>query len=483
MLKSGRQTMAINSAPSGIDVYREDQLVGTTPCTYEYDPEHGSIVELRLSDENHETTKLELNPKVSSKVAFANAMLFHLPMLFTKKDAVELYDLGIDEVTVGMVPKIPEVNEDYNFPIVEIIVNSSALKGTIDKRKIIKADREALMREFDTESYRATAFRRGAQNSYVQARFIRSNNTGSKEFLEKSTFKVKVSIEHIDVNIKESRKRVTGTAQMKIRWKFLDCKTDEEKFELTTDLLHNAISSRKSRVLVEAAQRSMRQLLAQEELLEYLSEMKVEALEASKGELMNLDASSVIQFNDRDDMIENLIRAVATVRTSDGHGSAFLIDNNGHFLTNYHVIEGASSIKVILDQGLELDGKVVKQNPNMDLALLHVENITMPCLVLGNENDIKLGQEVFAIGTPVDEQLGQTVSKGILSGKRKIEEYQFLQTDVSINPGNSGGPLISSKGLVIGINTLKISGGGLEGLGFAVPITLALEMLNLEISD
>ena len=90
-----------------------------------------------------------------------------------------------------------------------------------------------------------------------------------------------------------------------------------------------------------------------------------------------------------------------------------------------------------------------------------------------------LGEEIFAIGTPMEAALSQSVSRGILSGRRDIEGRSLLQTDVSINPGNSGGPLIDENGLVVGVATLKISGKGLEGLGFGVPMSQALEMLNI----
>ena len=100
----------------------------------------------------------------------------------------------------------------------------------------------------------------------------------------------------------------------------------------------------------------------------------------------------------------------------------------------------------------------------------------------GNDAGLMLGEEIFAIGTPMETSLGQSVSRGILSGRRELEGRSYLQTDVSINPGNSGGPLLDETGQVIGVATMKISGKGLEGLGFGVPISVALEMLNLKMA-
>ena len=138
-----------------------------------------------------------------------------------------------------------------------------------------------------------------------------------------------------------------------------------------------------------------------------------------------------------------------------------------------------SLVKVKFEQGFTLDAQVVKTNRDFDLALLKVQATDLPALNLGDDKGLMLGEEIFAIGTPMEAALSQSVSRGILSGRRDIEGRSLLQTDVSINPGNSGGPLIDENGLVVGVATLKISGKGLEGLGFGVPMSQALEMLNI----
>jgi S1-C subfamily serine protease len=123
---------------------------------------------------------------------------------------------------------------------------------------------------------------------------------------------------------------------------------------------------------------------------------------------------------------------------------------------------------------------VVKVNRDFDLCLLKVQASDIAAMAIGDDKTLLLGEELYAIGTPLGLELGQSVSRGIMSGRREIEGRQYLQTDVSINPGNSGGPLIDENGQVVGVATLKISGKGLEGLGFGVPISVALEMLNVK---
>jgi len=227
-------------------------------------------------------------------------------------------------------------------------------------------------------------------------------------------------------------------------------------------------------------QDAARQLLDEEGLYDRIAAATITGRERSKGEVIQLARPSTISFTDRNAMIPALVKGVVTVEMKDGHGSGFLITNDGHIITNAHVVGTGATAKVRFEQGFSLDGQVVKVNRDFDLALIKVPGNDLPALALGNDADLQLGQELYAIGTPLDKSLGQTVTRGILSGRREIEGCKYLQTDVPINPGNSGGPLIGADGKVMGVATLKIKAAGVEGIGFGVPITTALEMLNIE---
>jgi len=130
---------------------------------------------------------------------------------------------------------------------------------------------------------------------------------------------------------------------------------------------------------------------------------------------------------------------------------------------------------------LELNAEVLRTDPYYDVALISLTSgkgyRPLPLAVGGEKPGYQVGDDVMAIGTPEFVDLGQTVSRGVVSGNRMAEDRQFIQTDVSINPGNSGGPLINSEGKVIGIVTLKKFDS--EGIGFAVPIDQAVEALNI----
>jgi len=164
-----------------------------------------------------------------------------------------------------------------------------------------------------------------------------------------------------------------------------------------------------------------------------------------------------------------------------GVGSGFVISSDGYILTNNHVIDDATQIKIKLSDGKEYDAKVVGRDPKTDLALLKAEGASnLHPLQLGDSDSLKVGNWVVAIGSPFG--LEQTVTAGIVSAKGRVigsgPYDNFIQTDASINPGNSGGPLLNTEGQVIGINTAIFSqSGGNVGIGFAIPVNMAKEIV------
>ncbi|MBI5801467.1 MAG: trypsin-like peptidase domain-containing protein [Verrucomicrobia bacterium] len=171
-------------------------------------------------------------------------------------------------------------------------------------------------------------------------------------------------------------------------------------------------------------------------------------------------------------------QAVVQVRTPGGLGSGFFINEDGHLITNFHVIEGETqiSIEVYHQRSGQLERKPYKQvrivamNKFADLALLKIEDAGAPKFArvpLGEADALSVGERVFAIGSPLG--LERTVTEGILSTKtRQMQGALYLQTTTQINPGNSGGPLFNLRGEVVGVTNMKITFG--EGLGFAIPV-------------
>lgn len=160
-------------------------------------------------------------------------------------------------------------------------------------------------------------------------------------------------------------------------------------------------------------------------------------------------------------------------RQVSGQGSGVIVSHDGDILTNNHVVDGATEIKVKLFDGRELDAEVVGTDENTDLALLRLKDSSdLPVARLGDSDELEVGDWVMAIGNPFG--LEATVTVGVLSGKGRVigagPYDNYLQTDTSINPGNSGGPLFNLEGEVVGINTAIVRGG--QGIGFSIPINM-----------
>jgi serine protease Do len=167
-------------------------------------------------------------------------------------------------------------------------------------------------------------------------------------------------------------------------------------------------------------------------------------------------------------------------RELKGLGSGMIMDPQGHILTNYHVVGGATSIEVQLSDGSRFPAKVVGTDPKTDLAVIHISaKDHLPHVIFGDSDKVEVGQWVAAIGHP--RGLDQTVTQGIISAKHRRgitdpNSYEdFMQTDAAINPGNSGGPLLNLMGEVIGVNAAIVSqSGGFEGIGFTIPSNIAV---------
>src|SRR5262249_48275966 len=163
-------------------------------------------------------------------------------------------------------------------------------------------------------------------------------------------------------------------------------------------------------------------------------------------------------------------------------GSGVIVSSDGHILTNNHVVNGATEIKVSLPDKREMDAKVVGTDPKTDIAVLKIDAKDLPTLPLGDSTKMRVGDFVIAVGNAFG--VGEAVTMGIISatgrGGLGIEDYEdFIQTDAAVNPGNSGGALVNVNGELIGINTAILSGGGGNvGVGFAVPVNMARTVMN-----
>ena len=168
----------------------------------------------------------------------------------------------------------------------------------------------------------------------------------------------------------------------------------------------------------------------------------------------------------------------------EGQGSGFILDKEGHILTNYHVIANAENVEVTLHNKRNYPAKIIGVDRSHDLAVIQISAQDLVPATLGDSRNLAVGQKVFAIGNPFG--LAGTMTRGIISSIRPVGGPngntidEAIQTDAAINPGNSGGPLLNSRAEVIGINSMIATGGAEQsaGIGFAIPINSAKAVLN-----
>lgn len=178
--------------------------------------------------------------------------------------------------------------------------------------------------------------------------------------------------------------------------------------------------------------------------------------------------------------IPDALGSVVAIFTDSGHGSGFLVSNDGYLITNQHVVGGSKYVKVRWSDGFETLGEVIRSDKRRDVALVKTDPHGRSPLSL-RRGGVQAAEAVFALGTPLDPKFQGTVTKGVVSSTRILDGFAFIQSDVTVNPGNSGGPLLDEAGAVVGIAVLAYRPDDLPtGINLFIPIGDALDFLNLK---
>lgn len=482
LLNKGNQSMLISSSPVGALVYENGAEVGTTPYTYTYDRTDGAAVSLELRKEGHENRIFEVRPAKKNAILLADALLFNIPYYAGDAKSTALYSFPKKEFAVNLYRNLPAEVQKSDLPVVtmENKLPAKSAVGTFGSTKLTTVSKE--LADLDFPDLLTSSALSALHGSYVEARSARLATQKGDEAVRRAKVYLKPVLKGLDVRLTSLDRRAYGTVETQMEWRFMSgIDKDSLLFSYDKRTTYPVFAVPVREVLGAAMKDAARQLLDEPDLRERLGKVFDTGLVRSKGEHVALITPTPIAFTGRKDMLAALVKGVVTIETKNGHGSGFLITNDGHLITNAHVVEDEGTVKVRFEQGFTLDGQVIKVNRDFDVALVKVSGNDLPALSIGDDSALQLGEELFAIGTPLDKELGQTVTRGIMSGRREFEGRTFLQTDVSINPGNSGGPLIDETGKVVGVATLKISDSGVQGIGFGVPITKALEMLNISL--
>jgi len=333
------------------------------------------------------------------------------------------------------------------------------------------------------ETYYKQALCDGFDLSYLLIKECYWNEPPEFKYIIKEAACIHPVLRNINFGVSKSTKgvlegRTTGTVEWQITKN--DASNDTIAIVTVQSVLTHKYYSTKAIIdslLGESAKKLLENDLVYEMLLP-LSEANKKGTEVSN-DTIHLDRVKPLKFKSPKDFSSRITQSVVTVSHDEGFGSGFIISKEGHILTNYHVVKNHDHVKVKLTFGITLDATVLRTNQDYDMALLILNGSEFSPLTIGNSDSCYIGENVFAVGTSSDIELNQSMTKGIISGRRSFEEHEYFQTDVGINSGNSGGPLINENGEVIGMVTAKKVGRGIEAIGFAIPVNEIIDRLNI----
>ena len=324
---------------------------------------------------------------------------------------------------------------------------------------------------------------KGFNNTYLDAYDIDANKS-EKTRMFKPKIIVKPVIKKLEYRLNGRFLRdYTGPAILQCEWQFFFINDSSKMIgKTTTNSSFYRTGKDYNLPMHELMYEASRDLVSNDTLYSFLEKLQSKFLESNYLKPTIITKAKLPTFSSQKEMLKFISLNVVTVENENGFGSGVIIDPSGIVLTNHHVvIDDTIEIKVrIKDKDELLNATVISKNSDYDLALLKLPAGKYSFISLSTDDSLETGDVVFAIGTPLDKSLGQSVTKGIISGFREFNGIKFIQTDVSINAGNSGGALVNDEGKFIGISTMKIAGKGIEGLGFCIPASTIIKGLNLK---
>jgi len=319
------------------------------------------------------------------------------------------------------------------------------------------------------------------KNSSVEFLTVRDTNRYSSSYQSSLSFSPIIIHTEYPVYKIVNLKKKKGIYYYHISYSFqifLSCnhKEKEKIFEITKDTIFIAQSYRDA--AYKASENSFRSFIGDSNRVSKRIEEKFcENLHQFKGNSIQLSIQSIGTGNMKSN-IKKAKEAVYTLELKHRIGSGVCVDKRGLIVTNYHVVAEEDSVLLISSSGAKIKGKVIKRNPVYDLALIECPQGNYSFLSFSKDSTFEEGESVFAIGTPFNKELSQTVTKGIISGVREFYSKKLLQIDVPVNHGNSGGPLINEMGLILGIVCSGYDPEEANSISFAIPSNIVVSNLN-----
>jgi len=410
------------------------------------------------------------------------------PQKFPKKSEISKYvylsniSLQIDDADKEILlhEGILKDNLESSIKLAEIATEELALKKEQKEQKK-KKKKEYLVVEKKDLKYEDVIFTDKLMTTLYKGGYIDTINNVFRD--NNNTLIIEGKIDKIDMFAIKPNKRYNSGAIYQTRtdltWyiknnygEIMDSITDlakSENFAYGKDVFKQSVGN--------SITNSFYNLLEEETFQKY---SKIEKDFNPNLEVTKLNTPTAIVKEKRDAMYASVI-----VKTDNGHGSGFAITNDGYIVTNYHVVSDGKTLKnsnvTIIDaDGNELEGEIVKVNKYQDVALIKVDHEFTKAFYCNDEKTFRKMDDVYTIGAPKSINLGQSISNGMISNERKINNNYLIQLSMSVNSGNSGGPIFDSVGNLHGVVVSKLIGKNTEGVSFAVPSYLLTEYLNLK---
>lgn len=478
IVSTSKQGVNINSKPSNATVYLNDKKIEKTPTKVRIKRKDGG--EIKIEKEGYKTHNELLYPAKANPVAYLS-MLFLIYPYYVDVATGAIFSLNKKELNVDMI-KIPNRIEDSQTIYCDE-VNFKIKAGDKLGNFYIKDKRDEILYFGESLNIDAVNLKQDANDILKDLGFKVAESKGQLfSPTAQARYFIKAEVLKTQYDVKASHKyeeyaKYETNCEMNVKWALVN-RSDEVKYEATTTGMSTKYEKGGTAAFYDAFENSFYQFLNNEDI--YKTVKQVDGLndETTKYSLIKILKPVIKVSNDK--IINNATNSIVTIDNKSSHGSGCILSEDGYIVTNYHVVSGLEKVNVKLKNGVSLEGNVVRYSEEYDLALIKVNGSGFTPIPISEEKEINIGSDIYAIGTPADKTLGQTVTKGIISGTRSIMEKEFIQTDVSINHGSSGGGLINKNGYLVGIVNAKLVGQGVEGIGFAIPGYVIFEKLKIE---
>ena len=478
IVSTPKQKVSIITNPSDATVYLNDKKQDNSPSKVRVKRKDGG--EIKIEKEGYKTHIEILYKDGYNPLSYISMLGLMFPFIVDYETGAA-FRLNKKKLNVNLI-KIPNKIENSQVVFCDE-VNLKIKAGDKLGNLIIRERRDEILYFGESLDVDAVNLKQNTNGILKDLGFNVAETNGqlfSPTAQARYFFKAEILKTRYDVKAStayKSNAKFQTECEMNVNWQLVD-RSDKVIFEATTTGLSIIYEKGGTAAFYDAFENSFYEFLYNEEIYTTV-EQAGNLIDVTENFSLIKIAKPKIKV-ESEKTINNATNSIVTVENNKSHGSGCIISEDGYIVTNYHVVAGSDKVGIKFKDGISLEGTVVRVNEEYDLALIKVAGSGYAPIPILEDKEINTGSDIYAIGTPADKTLGQTVTKGIISGTRKILDKEYIQTDVSINPGSSGGGLINKQGYLVGIVNAKLVGGSVEGIGFAIPSYILFDQLKIQ---